>query len=164
MHFAYPPRKSSNPPPYLRAAKLPGIRRSRLRVIALAGLAFLALLYLLTRGGSRHGGGKSHTPSGNPPVVLVTVLDEAKFKKDYLDTIKENRIQYAQRHGKSSQKVFFSSIWRSCSRLTTYLSPVSAITAFCQLARRKQVPRSPYRSAGAHAAHVLHEHAVPPSP
>ncbi|KAK0705364.1 glycosyltransferase family 34 protein [Lasiosphaeris hirsuta] len=101
MHFAYPPRKSSNPPPYLRASKLPGLslRRSRMKVIALAGLVFVALLYILTRPSIHHGTYKPHTPSGNPPVVIVTVMEEGKYSKSYLDTIKENRIQYAQKHG-----------------------------------------------------------------
>jgi mannan polymerase II complex MNN11 subunit len=32
-------------------------------------------------------------------VVLVTVLDEKKYGKGYLQTIVENRIQYAEKHG-----------------------------------------------------------------
>jgi mannan polymerase II complex MNN11 subunit len=98
MHFAYPPRKSSNPPPYLRAAKLPGLRRSRLKVIAAAGFAFLVLIYLLTRP-TRHAPYKSYAPTGSPPVVIVSVFDEMKYDKAYLDMIKENRIQYAEKHG-----------------------------------------------------------------
>jgi mannan polymerase II complex MNN11 subunit len=98
MHFAYPPRKSSNPPPYLRAAKLPGLRRSRLKVIAAAGFAFIVLIYLLTRP-TRHAPYKSYAPTGNPPVVIVSVFDEMKYDKPYLDMIKDNRIQYAEKHG-----------------------------------------------------------------
>ncbi|KAK3344136.1 galactosyl transferase GMA12/MNN10 family-domain-containing protein [Lasiosphaeria hispida] len=101
MHFAYPPRKSSNPPPYLRASKLPGLslRRSRMKVIALAGLAFVTLLYILTRPSIRHGTYTPHKPSGNPPAVIVTLMEDGKYSKSYLDMIKENRIQYAQKHG-----------------------------------------------------------------
>lgn len=98
MHFAYPPRKSSNPPPYLRAAKLPGLRRSRLKVIAAAGFAFLVLIYLLTRP-TRHGPYKSYVPTGNPPVVIVSAFDEMKYDKPYVDMMKENRRQYAEKHG-----------------------------------------------------------------
>lgn len=98
MHFAYPPRKSSNPPPYMRAAKLPGLRRNRLKVIAAAGLTFLFLLYLIARPRG-YGAYKSHVPSGNPPAVLVTVFDEGGYDKPYLDMIKDNRIQYAKKHG-----------------------------------------------------------------
>lgn len=103
MHFAYPARKSSNPQPYLpRKTKiqLPGLRRSRLKVIALAGIAFLTLIWLLTRsGGSNRWKSPQHAPTGNPPVVLVTVLDEKKYSKNYIESIKENRIQYAEKHG-----------------------------------------------------------------
>jgi mannan polymerase II complex MNN11 subunit len=99
MHFAYPPRKSSNPPPYLRAAKLPSLRRSRLKVVAAGGLTFFILLYLLIRG-SRNGAYRSYVPTGNPPVVLVSTFDEMQYPKSFVDMIKENRIQYAEKHGK----------------------------------------------------------------
>ncbi|KAK3683659.1 galactosyl transferase GMA12/MNN10 family-domain-containing protein [Podospora appendiculata] len=108
MHFAYPPRKTSNPPPFLpRQSKLPGLlaRRSRLKVIALAGLAFIAVIYIIARLSGRHGGAAHHKPSGRPPVVLVTVLDEKKYSKAYIDTVKDNRIQYAEKHG---YKTFFA--------------------------------------------------------
>jgi mannan polymerase II complex MNN11 subunit len=32
----------------------------------------------------------------------VTVLDESKYSKAYLETVKENRIQYAEKHGTST--------------------------------------------------------------
>lgn len=101
MHFAYPPRKSSNPPPYMRAAaKLPGLRRSRLKTIAIVGFAFIFLVWLFNRPSSSQGPYKGHVPSGKPPVVLVTVLDEKGYDKAYLDVIRENRIQYAEKHGR----------------------------------------------------------------
>lgn len=79
---------------------MPGLRRTRLKLIALAGLAFIGLIYLLARpSGSHHGAPATRAPSGNPPVVLVTVLDEEKYSKGYLDTVRENRIQYAEKHG-----------------------------------------------------------------
>ncbi|KAK4039122.1 galactosyl transferase GMA12/MNN10 family-domain-containing protein [Parachaetomium inaequale] len=101
MHFALPPRKTSQPPPYLpRASRLPGLRRSRLKVIALAGLFFLTLIYLVSRPSrSRNAVPTPRVPKGNPPVVLVTVLDETKYSKAYLETVKENRMQYAEKHG-----------------------------------------------------------------
>ncbi|KAK1754595.1 family 34 putative glycosyltransferase [Echria macrotheca] len=106
MHFAYPPRKSSNPPPYMRVAKLPALRRSRLKVIAIAGLAFFFLLFLITRPRG-YGAYKPHTPTGNPPVVLVTVLDEGNYDQAYIDMIKDNRIKYAEKHG---YQVFFTRV------------------------------------------------------
>jgi mannan polymerase II complex MNN11 subunit len=33
-------------------------------------------------------------------VVLVTVLDESKYSKAYLETVKQNRLQYAEKHGR----------------------------------------------------------------
>lgn len=103
MHFAYPPRKTSNPPPYLpRSSRLPGLRRNRLRLLILVGLAFFAFIYLVTRPGGRHGAPpRRPPPSGKPPVVLVTVLDETKYSRAFLETVKENRVQYAQKHGMS---------------------------------------------------------------
>ena len=103
MHFALPPRKTSQPPPYLsRASRLPGLRRSRLKLIALVGLAFLTLLYVATRSSSSSSGNSSTTkraPRGTPPVVLVTVLDQSKYSGAYLEMVRENRIKYAEKHG-----------------------------------------------------------------
>ncbi|KAL2117139.1 hypothetical protein VTJ04DRAFT_9307 [Mycothermus thermophilus] len=119
MHFALPPRKTSQPPPYLRpaASRLPlGLRRSRARLVAITGLFLFAVLWLLARSrdsgssGSKAGGGSSHTTLvaprrraagkvGDPPVVIVTVMDEKKFSREYLAEVKENRVRYAERHG-----------------------------------------------------------------
>ncbi|KAK0674586.1 family 34 putative glycosyltransferase [Cercophora samala] len=107
MHFALPPRKTSNPPPYMpRSNRLPTLRRSRLKLIAITGLFFLTVIYLLTRGNG-HPKLKKRMPTGNPPVVVVTVFDEAKYGKGYIDTIKENRIEYAKKHG---YQTFFANI------------------------------------------------------
>ncbi|KAK3293473.1 galactosyl transferase GMA12/MNN10 family-domain-containing protein [Chaetomium fimeti] len=98
MHFALPPRKTSQPPPYLpRTSRLPGLRRTRLKVIALGGLFFLALLYFATRPSSRYAAVRA--PKGDPPVVLVTVLDASKYSGVYLETVKQNRLKYAEKHG-----------------------------------------------------------------
>lgn len=106
MHFAYPPRKNSTPPKFVprSSTRLPLLRRSRAKVLALAGLAFIALLYLLTRSA---GGGRTalarHAPSGKPPVVIVTVIDESHhYPAEYLEAVRENRIQYAEKHGNAA--------------------------------------------------------------
>ncbi|OIW27399.1 glycosyltransferase family 34 protein [Coniochaeta ligniaria NRRL 30616] len=102
MHFAYPPRKSSTPPKFVprSSTRLPLLRRSRAKVIALAGLALIFLVYLLTRTGGRRHTLARHTPSGKPPVVIVTVIDESHhYPTEYLDAVRENRIQYAEKHG-----------------------------------------------------------------
>ena len=101
MHFALPPRKTSQPPSYQRTSRLPGLRRSRLKLIALIGLAFLTLLYIATRprSSSGHAPSTRRAPRGTPPVVLVTVLDHSRFNGAYLDMVRENRIKYAEKHG-----------------------------------------------------------------
>ncbi|KAI1210310.1 glycosyltransferase family 34 protein [Annulohypoxylon truncatum] len=96
MHYAYPPRKSSNPPPYLpRSSRIPRIRRSHLRPIALFGLIIIGLIWLFS-GSSKH---TKHTISGKPAVVLVTVFDEGSDNSAYHKNIRENRMQYAEKHG-----------------------------------------------------------------
>ncbi|KAI1769629.1 glycosyltransferase family 34 protein [Hypoxylon sp. FL1150] len=96
MHYAYPARKSSNPPPYLpRASRIPTIRRSHLRSIALFGVVIIVLIWLLS-GGSKHG--KRHTISGKPAVVVVTVFDDDDVSV-YHRNIRENRMRYAEKHG-----------------------------------------------------------------
>ncbi|KAI0181478.1 glycosyltransferase family 34 protein [Hypoxylon sp. FL1284] len=96
MHYAYPPRKSSNPPPYLpRSSRIPRIRKSQLRSIALFGLVVIVLVWLFS-GGSKHG--KHHTISGKPSVVVVTVFDDNDLSA-YHKNIRENRLQYAEKHG-----------------------------------------------------------------
>ncbi|KAK2001848.1 galactosyl transferase GMA12/MNN10 family protein [Colletotrichum falcatum] len=99
MHFAYPPRKSSNPPPFRpRTSRIsPFFRRSRLKIIAAGALFFLGFIYLLA--GALRSPSGPHVPSGKPPVVIVTVLDEENFSKTYLESIRDNRKQYAQLHG-----------------------------------------------------------------
>ena len=102
MHFAYPPRKSSNPQPFRpRSTALPMLRRSRLRTIALFAIFFLGVLYLLF-GGKKADPYHEHVPSGRPSVVLLTVVDPAEWNQAYLATIRENRERYAARHGKLS--------------------------------------------------------------
>ncbi|KAH8677370.1 galactosyl transferase GMA12/MNN10 family-domain-containing protein [Xylariales sp. PMI_506] len=117
MHFAYPSRKSSNPPPFRpRSSRIPILRRSRLQTIALAGLAIIFLVWLFSGSGSgstssssaygltSSGGSKSRpsrTITGKPPVVIVTVFDEqsSDMSPDVIRSIKANREQYAQKHG-----------------------------------------------------------------
>ncbi|KAF4451400.1 hypothetical protein F53441_5666 [Fusarium austroafricanum] len=100
MHFAYPPRKNSNPPPFkARSSQIPPIlRRIRKRTAALLLLATIGFIYFLfgLKGDAPY---REHAPSGNPPVVIVTALDKAQYSATYLETIRHNRQQYASRHG-----------------------------------------------------------------
>lgn len=100
MHFAYPPRKNSHPPPFRpRSTKLPLIRRTRLRGIILVVVTFFIALFLLTRrwgGSSKY---RQHEPSGYPPVVIVTMVDAAAYNTGYIKTVQDNREHYATEHG-----------------------------------------------------------------
>ncbi|PVH89359.1 glycosyltransferase family 34 protein [Cadophora sp. DSE1049] len=96
MHMALPLRKSSNPPPYAtRSTRFPMVRRSRVQAIALCACAVSAVIFIL----SQIFGGSERIPSGTPPVVIVTVLNPELYSKEYLNNIKDNRIEYAKKHG-----------------------------------------------------------------
>jgi hypothetical protein len=100
MHFAYPPRKNSHPPPFRpRSSKLPLIRRTRINAILLIFVTFLVGLFFFTRSWGGSSAYQEHQPSGNPPVVIVTLLDEGVYNGGYLSTVKENRKHYAAQHG-----------------------------------------------------------------
>ncbi|RDW82123.1 hypothetical protein BP6252_03235 [Coleophoma cylindrospora] len=97
MHLALPSRKTSNPPPYApsRFPRIPTIRRRRLQTIAIGATLFIALIYIC----SKIFGDGDGIPSGTAPVVIVTVLDPEHYPKDYIENVKENRIEYARKHG-----------------------------------------------------------------
>lgn len=75
------------------------MRINRLKAIAVAGLVFIAIVYLLFRPHKRHALLAQHAPSGKPPVVIMTVFDDTHYGREYLETIRENRMQYAEKHG-----------------------------------------------------------------
>ncbi|KAJ0124944.1 hypothetical protein J7T55_006287 [Diaporthe amygdali] len=114
MHLPYPKRKSSNAQPFLprgSSSSRYGLgfsipRRYRSQAFAGAALFLIGLIWLLTRSGSSQHGGRSgsigmanHVPSGKPPTVIVTVVDEKRFGERYTDLVKENRRLYAEKHG-----------------------------------------------------------------
>jgi mannan polymerase II complex MNN11 subunit len=76
---------------------VPLVRRSHLKTIVLFGLGIIALIWLFS-GGSKHAA--SRTISGKPPVVVVTVFDDKYDNTAYSKHIEDNRIQYAEKHGK----------------------------------------------------------------
>jgi mannan polymerase II complex MNN11 subunit len=73
------------------------LRRSRVQAIAITVVAVGAILFLV----SRLFGGGERIPSGTPPVVIVTVVDDSTYTKEYIKNMKENRIEYARKHGKT---------------------------------------------------------------
>jgi len=54
-----------------------------------------AFLFLM----SRIFGGPEGIPAGTPPVVIITVLDPGIYTAAYIEDIKENRMEYARKHG-----------------------------------------------------------------
>lgn len=115
MHLPYPARKDSNAARYAPARRGPGsgfvppiLRRMRLRGGVVLVAVVLGVLYVgsLLRGsaggaGRRGGAYAEHVPTGNPPAVIVTVLEDegGRFSKAYLQNVKDNRILYAKKHG-----------------------------------------------------------------
>ena len=74
------------------------LRRSRVQAVIFGACAVGAVLFIL----SQVLGGSERIPSGTPPVVIVTVLETEGYSKDYINNIKENRIEYAKKHGRAS--------------------------------------------------------------
>ena len=69
--------------------------------------AILFVFFIFLRLISRSGGVSDYIPPGSPEVVIVTVLDDT-LSKEYVSKIKENREDYAARHGGlSSSQVNF---------------------------------------------------------
>lgn len=99
MHLALPSRKTSDPPPYApsRFPRIPTIRRRRLQTIAIGAAILVGVIYIF----SKIFGGGDGIPSGTAPVVIVTVLDPEQYPKEYIENVRENRIEYARKHGKS---------------------------------------------------------------
>ena len=99
MHFALPNKNNMNSPhegmykPRTTARPM-WMRRSRSKYLLLWVLGGVALVFLLLK--LVFGGGP---PAGTPPVVIVTVLNPMAHSKQYLDTIKDNREEYARKHG-----------------------------------------------------------------
>jgi mannan polymerase II complex MNN11 subunit len=99
MHFALPPRKTSQPPPYARASRTPP--RYRQRGLRFIGYIVCGLLttFLLFRYVSFSSTLVEPVPPGTPPVVIVTVFDEQHMSDAYIQKVKTNREDYARRQG-----------------------------------------------------------------
>ena len=107
MQFALPPRRSQVSLPYAHSAQLSRPRGRHLKAAALLGVGLLSVLYLLLALLSTTSG-DSAVPVGTPSVVLVTVLDREKLSASYMNTIVNNREDYAMRHGKLTLIVSWS--------------------------------------------------------
>lgn len=71
------------------------LRRSRVQAMVLFVCALGAILFIL----SHIFGGSDGIPVGTPPVVIVTVVDPYSYSEEYINNIKENRNEYARKHG-----------------------------------------------------------------
>ncbi|KAF2723980.1 glycosyltransferase family 34 protein [Polychaeton citri CBS 116435] len=100
VQFPYP-RKTSDPQPFVsaRASSYTNFRRRQsLKRIALYIGGVVLTIWLLTK---LFGGGSSSglsLPAGTPKVVIVTTIDP-KLSESYKQNIKDNRRDYAERHG-----------------------------------------------------------------
>jgi mannan polymerase II complex MNN11 subunit len=72
------------------------LRRRRLQLIAILILGAFTFFVLFSRIFSPSPG---RPPLGTPEVVLVTVIEDHGYSEDHIEQIKQNRIDYAQRHG-----------------------------------------------------------------
>ena len=106
MHFALPPRKTSNPPPYARAAASRSSTHRGRKLVEFSGYAVLAILtiYLIFHYGfssrSESFSDDETTLSVPAKILIVTVVDEERMSSSYIQKIKANREDYASRHGR----------------------------------------------------------------
>jgi hypothetical protein len=104
MQFALPPRKTSNPPPYSRPSRSTIQRRNELRTTAVLGCAIISILFLVYYMSASNVPTAVTEVSGvsdKSKVVIVTVLDDDTYGTDYTQKVKDNREDYAKRHGKT---------------------------------------------------------------
>lgn len=66
-----------------------------MQAILLCACAVGAIIFII----SQFLGGSDPISAGAPLVVIVTVLDEDNYSKEYIDSIRENRMEYARKHG-----------------------------------------------------------------
>jgi mannan polymerase II complex MNN11 subunit len=105
MHFALPPRKTSHPPPYVRAATRSTSNRRKaqakiggLILFAIAAFWFILRAYIHTL--PNHALAlKEGVPYVKPKIVILTILDENTMSADFIHKVRMNRDDYAARHG-----------------------------------------------------------------
>ncbi|KAK2748865.1 hypothetical protein FQN55_004007 [Onygenales sp. PD_40] len=116
MQFALPPRKPSHSPPYGRSSHhSSSARRRQLKAVAVLGLVAVTFFFLVSRIFSSGSASGEVVANGQANIVIVTVLDEEKFGDKYIQRIKQNREDYAQRHG-------YTNFFASTSEYLPYLN------------------------------------------
>lgn len=100
MHFAFPPRKTSRPPPYVAAANARSqgsfLTRRMARQLAVYALVALTFLYIV-KNWFFSGPAAEYIPAGTPPVVIVTTFDD-DLAESFMEKIRLNRNTYAEKH------------------------------------------------------------------
>lgn len=107
MQFALPPRKPSHNVPYTRLSHSSAARRRKLKTAAVLAVVAFSFLFFVSRLFSSLSSSLTASSGEAVPtnIVIVTVLDEEKFSDKYIQRIKQNREDYAKRHGKNDAKV-----------------------------------------------------------
>ena len=82
---------------------MPAVRRQQMKAFAILGCVVLTILVFFFRifsssSASLNGLSETFVPNG-PQVVIVTVLDTENYSEQYMRRIKQNREDYAARHG-----------------------------------------------------------------
>ncbi|PGH36848.1 mannan polymerase II complex MNN11 subunit [[Emmonsia] crescens] len=108
MQFALPPRKPSHNVPYTRLSHSSAARRRKLKTAAVLAVVAFSFLFFVSRLFSSLSSSLTASSGEAVPtnIVIVTVLDEEKFSDKYIQRIKQNREDYAKRHGYTN---FFAS-------------------------------------------------------
>jgi mannan polymerase II complex MNN11 subunit len=102
MHYALPPRKSSTAPPFPPRSSLSSLQhRRQLKTVGIVLFVIISGLFLLSRYSHTPASGviSATIPAGTPGVVLVTLFDSEVLSQSYAQNIKNNREDYASRHG-----------------------------------------------------------------
>jgi mannan polymerase II complex MNN11 subunit len=125
MHFALPPRKTSQPPIFSRAAALHNAsqRRRKLQRLSYVVLGTLSLYLFWTWLSSANASEEAEEIEATPSVVLVTVFNEQTMSATMMDQVRKNREDYAERHGYTN---FFTNV--STYNDLVFPSPVSWAT------------------------------------
>ncbi|OJD14497.1 hypothetical protein AJ78_05147 [Emergomyces pasteurianus Ep9510] len=111
MQFALPPRKPSHNVPYARLSHSSAARRRKLKTVAVLVVVAFSFFFLLSRLFSSSTSSLTTffgdvVPTKATNIVIVTVLDDDELGDKYIQRIRQNREDYAKRHGYTN---FFAS-------------------------------------------------------
>ena len=126
MHFALPPRKSSQPPPYARSSHASFTQRRKLQYLIAIICGALALIWF---GIWSFSDSPKRPPPDTPEVIVVTVI-EPGMSREYVAKIKENRENYVARHGMTFQSNSIRDRKLTRSNLTGYQTFFSNATDY----------------------------------